>query len=107
MPTRNAVKRVLMEISLEELKTIVDKYLAGKENRFRPDASNIWTFCGPKFAKIKAFAGKSQTGLYAHKPISTPEESKILDKQYKQKIEENREKQRKFKEEWDKEHPVK
>lgn len=104
--TRNAIKKVLMTVSPEELKIIIDKYMAGFTDKFRPDASSIFDFCTYKFEKIKAYSAKSAGGLWAQKSISTPEQSKVRSIQYQGSLEKSREKARLAKEQWEKEHPA-
>ena len=103
--TRNAVKQLLMRLTIPEIKNIIDKYLAGKSDKYRPSASTIYDFCVFKITKIEDYVSKSAGGLWAHKSISTPEQSAVRDEQYNKRIEESREKTRKAKEEWEKTHP--
>jgi len=104
MPNRMAVKKVLMRLTLDELKNIITKYVSKKDDKFRPEAATIATFCNFKLDRIEAFVNKSG-GLWAQKPIGTPEQSKVRDIQYQKVIDKSREETRLAKEKWEREHP--
>jgi hypothetical protein len=89
---------------LAELKEVIEKYVAKKGDPFRPEAATIATFCNFKLDRIEAFVMKSAGGLWAHRSISTPEQSKVRDDQYQKSINRGREEIRLAKEKWEKEH---
>lgn len=105
IPTRQAVESLLARYSMDEIKELIRKYDEGKSNPYRPETGTVWEFCGPKLAKVEAFVAKSAGNLWAHRSISTPEEAKVRDAQYRAVAERARERSRKAKEEWDKTHP--
>ena len=104
-PTREAVKALLKRYSLETLADLLRKYDAKKTDKFRPEAGTVYEFCTYKLAKIESFLQKDGA-LWAQRSISTPEQSKVRDEQYQKIIEAGREKSRKAKEEWAKDHPT-
>jgi hypothetical protein len=103
-PTREAVSALLERYSLDELKDLINKYAAGKTDRYRPEAGTVYEFCTIKLSKIEAYVSKSAGGLWAHRSISTPEQSKVRDEQYQQVIDRGREEDRLAREKWEKEH---
>lgn len=104
-PTRKAVEALLKRYSLDDLKILLQKYDSKKTDKFRPEAGTVYEFCTHKLAKIESFLGKSAGGLWAHRAISTPEQAKVREGQYQKVIDESREKTRKAKEDWLKDHP--
>jgi len=98
----NALKNILMTTSLGELKELIEKYQVGESDKFRPVASSVYSFCKYKFDAIRTWAAKSTSVLHAHKSISTPEQSKVRDEQYEDKIKESEEEMAKVKSEWEK-----
>jgi hypothetical protein len=104
MPNRTAVKKVLMRYDLARLKTLIDKYVEKKEDKFRPEANTIATFCGLKFDRIESYVSKSAGGLWAQQSISTPEQRATREEQYGKKINLSLQRTLKAKEEWDKNH---
>jgi len=105
MPNRMAVKKVLMRLTLDELKDIITKYVSKKDDKFRPEAATIATFCNFKLDRIEAYVSKSAGGLWAHRSISTPEQAKVRDLQYQEVIDKVEQKTRLAKEKWAREHP--
>ena len=99
-----AVKGLLMRLTPEEIKDVVDKYHAMASDKFRPETVTIYDFCYYKFPKIEAYVKKSAGGLWAQRSISTPEQAKVRKEQYSSVIEKNRERSRLAKEKWDAEH---
>lgn len=105
-PTREAVGVLLKRYSLDALQDMIQKYDAGKSDEYRPGVGTVYEFCTSKLAKVEAYVSKSQSGgLWAHRSISTPEQSKVRDEQYQKKMDTVLEDQKKSKEEWLKEHP--
>jgi hypothetical protein len=103
--TREAVGRVLMRYSIPEIKSIIDGFLRKRDDKYCPQPKNIYTFCTFSIDNIKAYILKPIGGLWAQRPISTPEQRAASDALIKQKTDAIREKQRINKEEWEKEHP--
>jgi len=106
-PTRDMVKKILLVYTLDELKEIIEKYNMRKTDKFRPGnkAKTIYSFC-LELDRIKTYLGQSAGGLWAQRPISTPTQRADSDELIKQRLEIMREKQRKNKEEWEKNHPI-
>jgi len=106
-PTRKMVKKILLVYTLEELKEIIEKYNMRKTDKFRPGfkTKTIYGFC-MELDGIKTYLNKSAGGLWAQRSISTPEQSKTRDDQYRESIEQGREKIRLAKEKWEREHPT-
>lgn len=100
----SAVKKILVHTSLDELKDILEKYNAEKGNKFRPEATNLHNLCNYKWEAVKSFVSKSAGGLWAQRSISTPEQSRVRDEQYKGVMDRVREKKKKYKAEWEAEH---
>ena len=104
-PTRDAVINLLERYTLDEIKNLIKKYDAGKTDPYRPQAGTVYEFCTFKLAKIEAFVTKTAGALWAHRSISTPEQREDSDNQLNKIIEARREKQRKNREQWEKDHP--
>jgi hypothetical protein len=102
---RMAVKKILMRLTLAELREVVDKYVSKKGDPYRPEAATIATFCNFKMDRIEAFVRKNAGGLWAHRSISTPAQRADSDKLISDIIEKGREKTRKAKEDWLRDHP--
>ena len=101
---RTAVKKVLIRLTLPELKELIRKYDSRKDDKFRPEANTIAYFCA-KIDRIEAYVKKSAGGLWAQRSISTPEQAKVREVQYSSKLERSLEEDRKIREQWRKDHP--
>ncbi|MDO8451956.1 MAG: hypothetical protein Q7S76_03745 [bacterium] len=104
-PTRRAVEALLKRYSLDELKELLRKYDSKKTDKFRPEAGTVYEFCTFKLAKIESFLQKDGA-LWAQRSISTPEQRADSDSLINKKLEAGRERMRKAKEEWTKDHPT-
>lgn len=104
-PTRRAVEALLKRYSLDELKELLRKYDAKKTEKFRPEAGTVYEFCTFKLAKIESYLQKDGA-LWAQRSISTPEQRADSDTLIQKKLEAGRERTRKAKEEWLKDHPT-
>ena len=103
-PTREAVEALLGRYSLAQIKEIIRKYDEGKTDPYRPNVGTVHEFCTFKLAKVEAYVVKTG-GLWAQRSISSPEQAKVREDQYKRVMELSREKTRIAKEKWAREHP--
>jgi hypothetical protein len=103
--TRDAVEALLQRYDVPGIRELLRKYEAAKTDRFRPEAGTVFEFCTYKLAKIESFLAKSAGNLWAQRSISTPEQRADSDAMINKIIQQNREKTRRAKEEWEKTHP--
>lgn len=102
---RNAVKRILIRMTVDRFIEIINKYVSKRTEKFCPVSKSIYDFCTYKFVKIESYVFKSAGDLYAQRSISTPEQRADSDAQIMRILEEARAKRRKAREEWEKTHP--
>lgn len=107
-PTREAVAALMKRYTIAQLKDLIQKYDAGKTDQYRPQVGTVYEFCTLKLSKIEAFVAKrSNQGVYAQKAVSSPEHGKRFGDLVQKQALERREKIKKAKEDWEREHPTK
>jgi len=98
-PTRNAIKQVLSVHTFKEFQEVIEKYTARKEDKFIPQAMNIFAFC-KKFETIVTYF-KKNGGLWAHRSISSPEHKAEFNSRVQEMTDERRKHQADLEAEWE------